>query len=104
MLVGVGVKVSVGVGVGVGVSVDVGVDMGVNVEVGVDVRVGVEVRVGVDVIVGVFVKVEVGTIPCRRICGLSQRALSSFCAPFASTARMNFTDCPARLLKSRSTG
>ena len=82
----------------VGVSVDVAVNVGV--KVGVNVKVGVKVAVGVNV----NVLVTVGATPCRIICGFSQMARSWLVPPFALTTRMNFSVCPARLLRSRSTG
>ena len=83
-----------GVGVLVGVGVSVGVDVGVKVGVSEGVELGMRVRVKVGV---------GGSDPCRRICGLSQIASSSFGEPLEYTTKINFTVSPARLLKSRST-
>ena len=93
-----------GVGVLVGVSVGVEVNVGVKVGVTVDVVVGVKVSVGVSVIVGVGVFVAVGAVPCRTMCGFNQMAKSWLFPPFALTTKMNFSVCPARLLRSKSTG
>jgi len=96
----VGVMVAVAVAVGVKVKVAVAVGVKVNVGVGVyDVGVGVGVGVRVNVGVGVA-----GGVPWRMIWGLSQMALSLFCAPFALTTRMSFTVSPASALRSKSIG
>lgn len=91
---GVGVSVSVAVGVGVKVAV------GVNVEVAVEVGVNVRVKVGV----GVDVEVAAGGVPRRTMRGATHKALSCLGEPLALTTRMNFTFCPAKELKSISTG
>ncbi len=87
---------------GVGVGVSVGVGLGVRVAV--EVAVAVAVAVGVKVAVGVAVELGAGGVPGRRMSGASHSALSCLGEPLAVTTRMNFTFCPAKELRSISTG